>query len=58
VHGKTHFVVAKEVRDDRTRTSIAAVEKTEREEEVARMLGGLKKTSVTLQHAREMLAAV
>lgn len=58
VHGKTHFVVAKEVRNKRTRTSIVAVEDTKREEEVARMLGGLKKTSVTLEHAREMLATV
>lgn len=58
VHGKTHFVVAKDVHEERTRTSISVVDKAEREEEVARMLGGMKKTDVSLQHAREMLGAV
>jgi DNA repair protein RecN (Recombination protein N) len=55
VHGEAHLVVSKEVRDGRTRTRIAAVEKDARVEEVARMLGGRDLTSVTLKHAREML---
>jgi len=55
VHGESHFVVAKEVRDERTRTSITPIHAEKRAEEVARMLGGKDLTSVTLRHAREML---
>ncbi len=55
VQGKTHFVVAKQVKDGRTVTGIAPVTGDTRVEEIARMLGGRKLTSVTLQHAREML---
>jgi len=55
VHGDTHFVVSKAVREGRTCTAIAPIEGEARAEEVARMLGGKGLTSVTLQHAREML---
>lgn len=55
VFGKTHFAVAKEVVNGRTRTLISCLEKEDRVEEVARMLGGRDLTSVTLKHAREML---
>ena len=55
VQGATHYVVVKQVKDGRTVTRIAPVEEEARVEEVARMLGGRQLTSVTLQHAREML---
>lgn len=55
VHGTTHFVVSKSVHDGRTRAGILSVEDDARAEEIARMLGGRDLTSVTLQHAREML---
>ena len=55
VHGETHFVVAKEVRDGRTCTGIREIKGDDRVEEIARMLGGRSLTSVTLKHAREML---
>jgi len=55
VHGGTHFVVSKAVREGRTCTAIAPIKGEARAEEVARMLGGKDLTSVTLQHAREML---
>jgi DNA repair protein RecN (Recombination protein N) len=55
VHGKTHFVVTKEVRSGRTTTRIEPITGNARVEEVARMLGGKGLTSVTLKHAREML---
>jgi DNA repair protein RecN (Recombination protein N) len=55
VHGSTHFAVAKEVVNGRTRTSITRLDDAERVEEIARMLGGRDLTSVTLKHAREML---
>ncbi|MDX1500529.1 MAG: DNA repair protein RecN [Woeseiaceae bacterium] len=51
-----HFRVSK-VSDGRaTRTGIQLLEKEERVEEIARMLGGVKITTKTLEHAREMLA--
>ncbi len=56
VCGGTHFVVAKRVVDKRTVTAIEPVADDRRVEEVARMLGGRNLTSVTLQHARELLA--
>lgn len=57
VFGHHHFMVLKEVRDGRTRTSITEVANEERTEEVARMLGGKDITSVVLDHARELLKA-
>jgi DNA repair protein RecN (Recombination protein N) len=58
VHGHTHFVVAKDTEQGRTHTHIRRIEKQERIEEVARMLGGRDLTSVTLRHAKEMLQRV
>ncbi len=55
VHGTNHLVVSKAIQDNRTRTQIKKVTKDDRAEEVARMLGGKDLTSVTLDHAREML---
>ncbi len=52
----THFVVRKEVRGDRTFTSIDRVEGEARVDELARMLGGEKLTSVVRRHAAELLA--
>jgi DNA repair protein RecN (Recombination protein N) len=56
VHGATHFVVEKGVSGGRTHTQIRCLAGDERAGEVARMLGGRELTSVTLEHAREMLA--
>lgn len=56
VQGTNHMVVSKEVENKRTRTSIRKVSDDDRAEEIARMLGGKDLTSVTLAHAREMLA--
>lgn len=50
-----HYVIEKEVKRGRTYTQVRVVGKGEREEEVARMLGGLKITAKTREHAREML---
>jgi DNA repair protein RecN (Recombination protein N) len=55
VCGSTHLAVSKSVREGRTVTDVRALDARERVEEVARMLGGRDLTSVTLQHAREML---
>ena len=55
-HGTLHFAVVKRVTKGRTLTEITTVEGTTREEEIARMLGGKNLTTVTLRHARELLA--
>ena len=56
VYGATHFAVSKKVYNERTFTEISLLDKTERTEEIARMLGGKNLTNVTLQHAGELLA--
>jgi DNA repair protein RecN (Recombination protein N) len=55
VYGESHLVVSKEVRSGRTLTGITEASGETRVEEVARMLGGRDLTTVTLDHAREML---
>jgi len=55
VFGDRHLKVSKRVEDRCTRFHIHTVEKAEREKEIARMLGGIKITKKTLEHAREML---
>jgi len=56
VFGHRHLKIVKQVQDGRTCTSIVPVDAQAREEEVARMLGGIKITKATIQHARELLA--
>jgi len=51
----SHFRVEKSERDGRIETTVERLNKTERREEVARMLGGVKITSRTRAHADEML---
>ncbi len=53
--GQQHFQVSKTVSGDTTQSSITALKGQPRIEEIARMLGGLKITATTRQHAREML---
>ncbi|NCC50586.1 MAG: DNA repair protein RecN [Spartobacteria bacterium] len=55
VFGTSHYAVEKYVKAGRTFTQVSALEGEGRVEEVARMLGGRDLTSVTLEHAREML---
>ena len=54
--GDHHFKISKTVHRGRARTTIAPLNDDERLEEMARMLGGIKITRRTLEHAREMLA--
>ena len=50
-----HYSVAKEVRAGRTCASIKELKNEERISEISRMLGGVKITDRTREHAREML---
>ncbi len=51
----THFTVEKMVSDGRTVTKVKKLEKDDRVEEIARMLGGRELTTTAFKHAREML---
>ncbi len=51
-----HCRVAKGVVDGRTTTTVVPLDAEERIAEVARMLGGVKVTETTREHARELLA--
>ena len=53
--GATHFKISKSVSRGRTRTTIDPLDAEKRLEEMARLLGGVKITRKTLDHAREML---
>ena len=53
--GAHHFRIVKAVANGRTHTTITPLNADERVEEIARMLGGEKITSTTLDHAKEML---
>ncbi len=50
-----HFQVSKQNVKGKTQSSIALLQQSERIEEVARMLGGIKITSTTREHAKELL---
>ena len=53
--GQQHFQVSKQNIKGKTQSSIALLKAPERVEEVARMLGGIKITSTTREHAKELL---
>jgi DNA repair protein RecN (Recombination protein N) len=55
--GKNHFLVSKHVSDDRTKAEMRVLSESERLEEITRMLGGVKVTQKTREHAHEMLRA-
>jgi DNA repair protein RecN (Recombination protein N) len=50
-----HFVVSKKLVDGQTRSNVQLVQGEGRVTEIARMLGGLQQSSVSLAHAQEML---
>ncbi len=50
-----HYKVSKKVKGGRTVVECQLLKEKEREEEIARMLGGVQITDKTLAHAREML---
>jgi len=53
--GDNHFLIFKKVKNKRTLTHIEPLDPEQRVQEVARMLGGVKISQTTLEHAREML---
>ena len=53
--GDQHFKISKRISRGRTETRITPMDQKERIKEIARMLGGVKLTQATLDHAKEML---
>ncbi len=56
-YGSTHYHIVKNVRGGRTLTEVARVSGTDREEELARMIGGAEVSPTVRASAREMLAS-
>jgi DNA repair protein RecN (Recombination protein N) len=52
-----HFLVEKQERQGKTKTSVRLLKEEERAEEVARMISGAKLTDTSLRHAEQMLKA-
>jgi DNA repair protein RecN (Recombination protein N) len=50
-----HFLVEKQERQGKTKTSVRLLREEERAEEVARMISGAKLTDTSLRHAEQML---
>ena len=55
VFGNAHFKVSKQVDKGTTCFKVSELDMRNREQEIARMLGGAQITKKTLAHAREML---
>jgi len=55
--GELHFLVEKRVSEGRTRTYITPLDRGDRINEIARLLGGKTISEKTLAHAREMLSS-
>ena len=53
--GHQHLQISKRSTDAATKTSVVRLNKDQRTEEIARMLGGISITAQSLNHAREML---
>jgi DNA repair protein RecN (Recombination protein N) len=56
-YGTTHYRIVKTVRSGRTMTAVARVAGRDREEELARMIGGAGVSPAVLTSAREMLTS-
>jgi DNA repair protein RecN (Recombination protein N) len=52
-----HFLIEKQERQSRTRTSVRLLTDAERTDEIARMLSGAKLTDTSIKHAEQMLKA-
>jgi DNA repair protein RecN (Recombination protein N) len=51
----THYWVSKKVFKNKTYTKVKKMDKQEKQYEVARMIGGAEVTTLTLEHAKELV---
>jgi len=54
-HADRHYTVTKTIKGERTTTTVLPLEKQARVDELARMLGGKRRTEVSRRHASELL---
>ncbi|MEO6214019.1 MAG: hypothetical protein ABIP65_10365, partial [Vicinamibacterales bacterium] len=54
-YGRSHVRISKSVRNERTLTAVQHVVGPDREQELARMIGGADVSAVVVASAREML---
>lgn len=54
-HADHHYRVLKQINESRTMTTVDLLNRQQRIEELARMIGGSEITTITKQHAKEML---
>ena len=52
----TQYFIKKSIVKERTETAVCELKKSERVDEIARMLSGAEVTQLTLEHAKELLA--
>lgn len=50
-----HFLIAKVVRENKTYTTVSKMNRDQKENEIARMIGGSEVTKLTLDHAKELI---
>lgn len=50
-----HFAIEKKLSEEHTRTNVSKLDIQERKEEIARMIGGSNLTSLSLEHAGELI---
>jgi DNA repair protein RecN (Recombination protein N) len=55
--GHQHLFVHKARDSDATRTAVSKLDRNQRIEEIARMLGGVDLTEESLAHARQMVSS-
>jgi DNA repair protein RecN (Recombination protein N) len=50
-----HYIISKDVKDNKTFTSVVRMNEEQKQYEIARMVGGAEVTKLTLEHAKELI---
>ncbi len=50
-----HYLISKEVKENKTFTSVTKMSEQQKQYEIARMVGGAEVTKLTLEHAKELI---
>lgn len=51
-----HFLISKAIKEEKTYTSVEKLNSSEKQIEIARMVGGAEVTKLTLEHAKELIS--
>lgn len=55
VMADVHYRIEKRVEDNHTHTFVSLLDENERQEEIARLIGGAEISKIGLEHARELI---